>query len=137
MGRNGVHLVREWPDETQVRAWLCTPRDDLVGEEPDLDDSDTVASFSQRHGPFRDYRRTVSARDGRLHERTDYRLVIPWFHWLFGPLVKRSLSRRAPDSRGGQPGWAPPDRLDRRQVRILGLLAAASLLTAFVNTLFT
>ncbi|MCE2764778.1 MAG: MFS transporter [Ilumatobacteraceae bacterium] len=137
MGRNGVHLVREWPDETQVRAWLCTPRDDLVGEEPDLDDSDTVASFSQRHGPFRDYRRTVSARDGRLHERTDYRLVIPWFRWLFGPLVKRSLSRRAPDSRGGQPGWAPPDRLDQRQVRILGLLAAASLLTAFVNTLFT
>lgn len=137
MGRNGVHLVREWPDEPQVRAWLCAPRDDLVGEEPDPGTTDADASFVQAHGPFREYRRTVTTRDGRLHERTDYHLVIPWFRWLFGSLVKRSLSRRAPESRGGQPGWAPPDRLDQRQVRVLGLLAAASLLTAFVNTLFT
>ncbi|MFZ9931100.1 MAG: hypothetical protein ACO3GZ_09865 [Ilumatobacteraceae bacterium] len=35
MGRNGVHLVREWPNEPQVRAWLTTPHDDLVREEAD------------------------------------------------------------------------------------------------------
>lgn len=33
--------------------------------------------------------------------------------------------------------WFPPDPLDQRQVRILGLLGAASLLSGFVNTLFT
>jgi len=141
VGRNGVHLVREWPDEPQVREWLYVPHDDLVDEEADIDTdlgaSDSEASFVQRHGPFLDYRRTVTASNGRLSERTDYRLVIPWFHWMFGPLVRRSIVRRSPRSREGQPGWAPPDRLDQRQVRILGLLAAASLLTAFVNTLFT
>ncbi|NDD96891.1 MAG: MFS transporter, partial [Actinobacteria bacterium] len=137
MGRNGVHLVREWPDEPQVRAWLTTPHDDLVREEAEAHGHDGVATFGQQHGPFRRYRRTVTERDGTLREETDFAVVIPWFHWLFGPLIRRSIARRAPHMSDAQPGWAPPDRLDQRQVRVLGLLAAASLLTAFVNTLFT
>ena len=35
------------------------------------------------------------------------------------------------------PWWAPPDRLDPRALTVLGLLAAASMSSAFVNTLFT
>ena len=141
MGRRGVHLTREWPDEPQVRAWIRTPHDDLVRE---VTTDDTASEhpndemrFTQAHGPFSRYERTISAHDGKWHERTEYELHIPWFTRLFAPLVRRSLARRSPESRNGQPGWAPPDRLDERQVRVLGLLAAASLLTAFVNTLFT
>jgi MFS family permease len=33
--------------------------------------------------------------------------------------------------------WAPPDQLDAAHVRLLGLLAAASMAAAFANTLFT
>ena len=39
--------------------------------------------------------------------------------------------------RRATPWWAPPDRLDPRTLTVLGLLAAASMSSAFVNTLFT
>ena len=35
------------------------------------------------------------------------------------------------------PAWAPPDRLTPRQLSVLGLLAASSMASAFINTLFT
>ena len=94
MGRRGVHLTREWPDEPQVRAWIRTPHDDLVREAA----TDGTASehpndemrFTQAHGPFRRYERTISARDGKWHERTEYELHIPWFAWLFAPQIGRA-----------------------------------------------
>jgi MFS family permease len=64
----------------------------------------------------------------------EYELAIPWFRWLFALPARVTLGR---PRRGVMPWWAPPDRLDERQVLVLGLLAAASLCAAFVNTLFT
>ena len=81
MGRNGVHLVREWPDEPQVRATLCAPRSDLVLERAVKGDQSRgrVATFTQSHGPFVRYRRTVVAHGDGLREETGYELIIPWF----------------------------------------------------------
>ncbi len=107
---------------------LAVPRDDLVLEEQ-ADDG----TFQQASGPFGSYRRTVSDDGAELVERTEYRLTVPWFGWLFGPAVRGVLARRL-SHRGW---WAPPDRLDPTQVLVLGLLAAASMSAAFVNTLFT
>jgi MFS family permease len=75
----------------------------------------------------------VEVADGALVETTRYRLVVPWFGWLFRWPVRRVVARRG----SADAWWAPPDRLDATQVIVLGLLAAASMSAAFVNTLFT
>ena len=128
-------LRRQWtaadPD-TSARA--RTVRDDLLLEvevEPGV--------FHQAHGPFVAYERRVEAAGAFEIETIDYRTDIPWFGFLFAPLIRRSLRDRpgASTAPGTQPWWAPRDRLDERQVLVLGLMAAASLVAAFVNTLFT
>lgn len=125
-------VERHWPDDDDTRTWLLSPRSDLVVEVPV-----EHGEFVQETGPFRHYRRTLSSSTGGFAETVEYRLAVPWFHWLFGPLVRRHHRHvRSPD-RPGSPGWAPPDVLTPHQVMILGLLAAASLTSAFVNTLFT
>lgn len=138
MEPGGRTLIRRWPDTAEQRERLGAPRDDLVLEveetaAPSADGTSGVHRFTQDDGPFRSYRRTV-ARDGdELVETTDYRVVLPWFNWLFRWPVRNVLARRI-SHRGW---WAPPDRLDSTQVLVIGLLAAASMSAAFVNTLFT
>ncbi|MFM8947037.1 MAG: MFS transporter [Actinomycetota bacterium] len=135
MARTSRHVVRTWPADHDVPDSIMQPREDVVLEvavEPEVGE---LARFEQREGPFGGYRRSV-IRDQSTRvvtERTTYRLDVPWFGWLFGPLVRRQLRR--PER--SDPVWAPPDRLTTRQVNVLGLLAAASLLSAFSNTLFT
>jgi MFS family permease len=129
----GHILTRRWPDSPAERERLGTPRDDVVLEGPaDPIDGDSVG-FRQADGPFTSYRRTVTSGAGEIVETTRYALTIPWFGWLFRWPVRRVLARRI----SHQGWWAPPDRLDATQVLVLGLLAAASMSAAFVNTLFT
>ena len=148
MGLDVRHLERTWPDDPQVVEWLCSARADLVAERaltpPAPRDSPpaTHLIFDQGEGPFVSYQRIVEAvpqGGGRIwRETVHYRMDIPWFVGLFSRLVRRHLSGRAPGPEPlRQPGWSPPDRLTARQVHVLGLLAAASLSSAFVNTLFT
>jgi MFS family permease len=126
-----------WPDEPEVTAGLDRPRDDLVLEARGDD-----GVFRQAAGPFSTYERRIDRRDGELVETTRYRFSIPWFTWLFALPVRALIGRRwhQPHHHQGprrNPWWAPPDRLDQRQVLVLGLLAAASMSSAFINTLFT
>jgi MFS family permease len=113
-----------------------TERDDLVAEERRDD-----GSFVQSVGPFSRYERRVEEGDGVLVERTRYRLAIPWFGWVFRLPVRWQIGRRGhPPSNTlphRTPWWAPPDQIDPRQAMVMGLLAAASMTSAFVNTLFT
>ena len=87
------------------------------------------------------YTREVEHIDSTVRETTTYRLVIPWFAWLFSWPVRRALRRQDRGAHGRaagvQPWWAPPDRLDPQQALLLGLLAAASMTAAYTNTLFT
>ena len=150
------HVERTWPATPEVIDRLVAPRDDLVGEATDgstngsLDGSGTRAEgrhvFRQHAGPFSSYEREVEIAPGAatVTERTRYRVVVPWFGWLFALPIRSAIARRghpatAPHrpASGRQPAWAPPDRLDSRHVLVLGLLAAASMSSAFVNTLFT
>jgi MFS family permease len=133
-----VTLRREWPadgTDDEVAEWVLRPRDDLVREEPGPEPD----TFTQAEGPFVEYRRTVRRGPTALTEELWYRIAVPWFGWLFNWAVRRELRNRRPEHepRGRQPWWAPPDRLDPYQVTILGMLAAASMSSAFVNTLFT
>ncbi len=146
----GRTITRRWPDTDEQRRIVCAPRDDLVADvlvtgvtdgDEALDEGapppeaavENPLTFVQEDGPFTNYERTV-ARDGSdLVETTRYRLVLPWFGWLFARPVHRVLTRRG----SYQEWWAPPDRLDVTQVLVIGLMAAASMSAAFVNTLFT
>jgi MFS family permease len=122
------------PDDTDpVRHAVITPRDDLLREDPEPD-----GSFSCAEGPFRSYRRTVEDHGDHMVETSTYHLAIPWFAWLFAWPVRSTLRRR-PETRfaGLRVWWAPPDRLDARAATVLGLLAAASIIYGYVNTLFT
>lgn len=134
-----MQVERRWPHEPHTVDWLTTPRDDIVLEVAGSSDGE----FVQEHGPFTTYRRTVERDGDEMVERYAYRLVIPWFHWFFGGLIRHRITRRRPPSPGepvtaaGLPFWAPPDRLTPHQASMLGLLAAASMSSAFINTLFT
>jgi len=132
--------TRVWPNEPEVRERLLVERRDLVDESV-AEATGEVTRFEQANGPFREYRRTVTIRDDEIVEATSYRLRIPWFGWLFALPVWAHLARRGTDvarpARSKPPWWAPPDRIDERQALVLGLLAAASMSSAFTNTLFT
>lgn len=108
---------------------VLRPRDDIVGETQVADDT-----FELRHGPFSSYERRLEHRDGKVIERIDYRLAIPWFAWAFALLVRRALRHHR--SGPSQPWWAPGQRLDARASTVMGNLAAAALLGGFLaNTL--
>jgi MFS family permease len=130
--RGARTVTREWPDDPEVRSRLERPRRDLLTEATPSD-----GTFNQVIGPFRAYERTLTERDGKLVERTSYKLAIPWFGWLFALPVRLFLGRRIHPARDHTPWWAPPDQIDERQALVLGLLAAASMSSAFTNTLFT
>jgi len=132
-------VERRWP--TAAAPALDEPRDDLV-----LERRAAPGEFAQADGPFASYRRTLCpGDDGTVVERTEYRLDLPWFGWLFLLPLRWALARRGRldphrrtnARRATTPWWAPPDRLDQRQLGIVGLLAASSMASAFINTLFT
>ncbi|CAN5704712.1 MAG: MFS transporter [Ilumatobacteraceae bacterium] len=140
-------ILRHWPDAPGVVATLERPRDDLLAERR-CEGDDAGASFEQAAGPFTTYRRDVVPVDGDTgrtwRETTRYRLSIPWFGWLFALPVRAALARRGAalthtdhGTMPPTPWWAPPDRLDPRAISVLGLMAAASMVSAFVSTLFT
>ena len=95
----------------------------------------TSTTFAQCDGPFTTYQRTIVESPATVDETIQYRIVIPWFGWLFALPVRNTLRRRPRDE--AVPWWSPPDRLSQRNVATLGLLAAASMAAAFANTLFT
>ncbi len=133
MGK-GRTLSRVWPNEPRVTQALAKCREGIVSE--------TEAAplvFLQELGPFTEYRREVTLDPEGWRETITYRLNIPWFAWAFGFLVARHLRRTPPEHRAGErgPWWAPPDRLNAAQVNLLGLLAAASMSAAYINTVFS
>ncbi|MET0911259.1 MAG: MFS transporter [Ilumatobacteraceae bacterium] len=128
MKPGGRIVSRRWPDDPEHRELLEAPRDDVV-----LERIEAPGVFTQAEGPFAVYRRDVRPQDGALVETTRFDVTIPWFGWLFRWPVRGVLARRY----SYRSWWAPPDRLDQTQALVLGLLAAASMSAAFVNTLFT
>ena len=110
------------------------PRDDILEEVAESTDG-SATTFTQQEGPFTTYRRSIDATPARVTQTIRYRIVIPWFGWLFALPLRNTLRHRPPQAT--RPWWSPPDRLSPRHVATLGLLAAASMSAAFTNTLFT
>jgi MFS family permease len=133
-------VVRSWPAGAATAEHVLSPRDDIVRERADGD-----GRFVQDIGPFTEYERLVSHNgDGAtIEERTSYRFSLPWFGWLLALPIRWTIARRRYDPTGDRPLahrtplWTPPDRLTPRQLAVIGLLAASSMASAFINTLFT
>ena len=135
---NVTTIAKQWSVNDQ--PWLIEPRTDIVQEtlvhaEPDITDG-TLARFVQMHGPFVHYERVVQRSGHTIAETTEFSVRIPWFGWLFRLLMARFMRRRSPESQA-RAWWSPPTTISASEASILGLLAAASMLAAFINTLFT
>ncbi|MDP9006558.1 MAG: MFS transporter [Actinomycetota bacterium] len=130
----------------EVGRWM-QPRRDLVHERIVQQAASVegttpaTAVFEAVHGPFRCYRRTARCEadaDGggtAVVSITDFRLAVPYFAWLVTLPTRRALRRLGEDDR--QPWWAPPQRLGAREASVLGVLAAASVVTGYLGTLLT
>jgi MFS family permease len=109
---------------------LAEPRDDLLVREHRADDG----TFQMAHGPFRSYERRLEVLDdGRLLETIDFRTAAPFWGLVFVPLFRRAFRRQDP----GRPWWAPPQRLDERAGRVLGLLLSVAVVGGYLGTVLT
>ena len=134
MSRGERTLHQSWPAGTPEALDALVPRDDIV-EEVAAATSGSATTFTQHEGPFTTYQRSIDATPARVTQTIRYRIIIPWFGWLFALPLRNTLRHRPPQA--SRPWWSPPDRLSPRHVATLGLLAAASMSAAFTNTLFT
>jgi MFS family permease len=115
------------------------PRTGLVVEREAGD-----GSFEAESGPVRWYRRSVDTSpltpgEVALTETVDYSLAVPYFGWLFHFPVKWTM--RSVAMLGREPRWwrllGPGAHLDERSSRVLATLAAAAVITGYLNTLLS
>jgi MFS family permease len=123
---------------------LRTPRVQLIAERQEGPDR-----FVLDQGPVRSYERTLTVDDGeepatyRVTEEVRFRLAVPFFGFLFLPVVRQQLKRPSeltaplPPARSVQPWWAPPDRFDARASTVLALLCVLALVGGYLGTLIS
>jgi MFS family permease len=128
---------------------LMRPRQDVVteratGPAPSIDVTagPVEARFEAAVGPLRTYERHLEARprdDGRFDvtETTEFALAIPLWGILFVPGYRYEIRRLDRRDRLRHPWWAPPDRVDARAARILGLLCTIALVAGYLGTVVT
>ena len=112
-------------------AALREPRDDLMAEKFVGDDK-----YELLHGPFSSYERRLSVRTeakgvNKVVESFSWRLSIPFWGIFFSFLIGKALPKRS------KPWWAPPDRLDERSARILGILACIQVIDGYLGSVIT
>ena len=122
-------VARAVVDDEALAPWTEPWRGGLVDERDDL---------SAATGPFRTYQRRVEVEataDGRhrVTSTAEFTLAIPYWGWLFGPLLRPSLKKPG----APLPWWGPADQLDARASSVLGLLCIASLITGYLGTLMS
>lgn len=112
-------------------------RSDIVVEVEDGADR-----FVQQEGPFRRYERRVSVTPGpdgsdgfEVTETTDWVLDIPV--WWIIYWVPTWFAFRFQPTRRGVPWWAPPERIDQRSARIIGLLATLAVFDGFLGSIIS
>ena len=137
----------------------ASPRDDLmVAERPvpataeagpsEAGRAADGATSVERHefegtdGPFTTWRRAVRLERGAdgttvVHEQTDFRLAIPVWGVLFGPLMRRQVAARSAAIAGDdhRPWWSPPDRFDARASAVAASCATLAVLGGFLGGL--
>jgi MFS family permease len=116
---------------------LLQPRDGVV-----LEHRAGEGSYQAADGPFAQYRRTVEVtpldelgQAFQVSQTVDFRLALPFFGWMFVPLVRAHLGRVVPTDR--RPWWSPVDRLDAVAANTLGSVMAMSFVVSYCVVLIT
>ena len=112
-------------------AALREPRNDLVAEKFVGEDK-----YELLHGPFSRYERHISVKSesegvNRVVESFSWRLSIPFWGIFFSFLIGKALPKRS------KPWWAPPDRLDERSAKILGILACIQVIDGYLGSVIS
>ena len=131
----GRIVTRRWPDDPVHRSLVEHSRDDLLLERPEAgvcpDAAPPKPAAMARAGVHAGagavhvvpaHGRTGRRRVGRVHR---VRLTIPWFGWLFRWPVRGAAAAGSISATGR--GGRRPTGSTRRQLLVLGLLAAASM----------
>jgi MFS family permease len=129
---------------------VLEPRNDLLAERPvgpiptveQVEAGPVEARYEAELGPLESYGRVLEAAprpDGRFDvtETTRFELAIPLWGILFVPGYRHELRRVRDRDRPRHPFWAPPDRVDARAARVLGLLCTVSLVAGYLGTVVT
>ena len=130
-------IARNSADFPKLTESYCT----VVEETPAAEPKELLAGrhiFLQKTGPCVEYKRSVHVpadTNADATEHTEWSLDIPWFGWIFRPLIVRHIRQRHHTDR--RPWWAPPQTFTAHETLVLAMLAAASMVAAFINTLFT
>ncbi|MCU1462383.1 MAG: hypothetical protein JWO37_2458 [Acidimicrobiales bacterium] len=125
-----AHVVTRTPSTPEASAVADAPRTGFVDER-----RTGPGRFEAERGPMNRYQRTVSVEDGEIVEHIDFSLAVPYFSFLFTPLVWWWFKHPGPPGR--QPWWAPPEQFDARAASALGTLAAIAVVFGYLNSLFT
>lgn len=112
-------------------AALRKPRNDLVAEKFAGDDK-----YELLHGPFSKYERHISVKAepegvNQVVESFSWRLSIPFWGIFFSFLISKALPKRS------KPWWSPPDRLNERSARVLGILACIQVIDGYLGSVIT
>ena len=131
MFKRDKHLTITRTLNDKELAALREPRNDLVAERPVGEDR-----YELLHGPFSKYERTISVNSeskevNHVHETFSWRLSIPFWGVFFSFLVGKSLPKRS------KPWWAPPDRLNERSAKVLGILACVQVIDGYLGSVIT
>lgn len=145
-----AQLQREKSGSWSALVEFLDPRDDILLRESQQTafDRDTppASTLQQRficeEGPFDDYERVVtvapdpeSSDTFNLTEQIHYSVKIPYWSFLFAPVLKKALrSRFSPMDR---PWWLPPDRLSPHHVVVVAALAIFNVLAGILYGLLT
>ena len=129
--RHTIHTTTTCDDSELARR--REPRADIVAEARVDDDR-----YGLAEGPFRHYERAIEVEPNdegwTVHETTTWRLAIPVWGWLLHFPIRRALRHR--QDRFGY-WWGPPDRLDARAARVLGLLVAVQIVDGYLGTVLS
>lgn len=119
---------------------LLTPRDDVVVREAPPERAGSSAELSCVEGPFASYRRRLSWTEpepGRFEvtQEVDWRLAVPYWAWLYRPVVSRFLRR--PAERGVRPWWSFPVRLSPSDSALVSTMTAFNLMAGLLYGLLS
>lgn len=131
-----------------IETGFAQPIDPQVGEaevrwgsDPDVvEDVERVARIRQEGS------------ESHLEVTASYHGGVPYFGWVFNPMIRRSVRRtldhmasviqaraegKDPPRRLRRPLWAPPDRMTGSQAAVIATICAVLAITAYGGSLFT
>jgi predicted MFS family arabinose efflux permease len=122
-------------DDAGLRQALL-PRNSVV-----IEVEEAPGVFSSANGPTRSYRRVVTPEptdEGhyRVTQRVELEAAVPFWGWIFGPLLMAHLSKIGGPSES-PPFWFPPDRMDEQASTTLARLGVFAAALGYMTYLLT